>query len=98
MTSSIFPEALLTFQAAAAELPGRPNLSTLHRWRLRGCRGIKLQTVKIGGRRFVSREALAAFAAATTAAASGEAPPALTPRQRAHAVEMADRVLKADGI
>ena len=62
------------------DLPGWTNQhlgrrihpSTLHRWRLRGVRGIRLETVLIGGTRYTSTEALSRFFAATTAAADGQ--------------------------
>lgn len=46
--------------------------STLHRWRQRGIRGVRLETLLIGGARYTSTEALSRFFAATTAAADGE--------------------------
>lgn len=49
----------------------RPNRSTVHRWRTRGARGVKLETVLIGGKRFTSEAKLQAFSVATTAAADG---------------------------
>jgi hypothetical protein len=46
----------------AAELvPGRPHVSTLVRWAMRGVRGRRLETVVIGGRRFTSVEAIRRF-------------------------------------
>ncbi|MBA4106830.1 MAG: hypothetical protein C0485_13840 [Pirellula sp.] len=54
-------ESLLTLQAAARWLPGRPHISTLHRWRMRGVRGVKLETCLIGGTRYTSKEALQDF-------------------------------------
>ena len=68
-------EQLLTIGEAARSLPGRPNLSTLHRWRQRGIRGIALETILIGGQRFTSREALQRFFDASTAAADGQIAP-----------------------
>lgn len=50
----------------------RIHPSTLHRWRLRGVRGVRLDTVLIGGTRYTSTEALSRFFAATTAAADGQ--------------------------
>ena len=50
----------------------RIHPSTLHRWRLRGTRGVKLETLLVGGTRYTSVEALNRFFAATTAAADGE--------------------------
>jgi len=50
----------------------RIHPSTLHRWRLRGTRGVKLETLLVGGTRYTSVEALNRFFATTTAAADGE--------------------------
>lgn len=62
----------LTLSQAAGTLPGRPHLSTLHRWRLRGVRGVKLRTCLIGGRRFTTQRWLDEFIAATSAAADNQ--------------------------
>lgn len=51
------------------------HLSTVHRWRLRGVNGIRLETWRIGGRRVTSRAALARFHARVTAAADGQPTP-----------------------
>jgi Protein of unknown function (DUF1580) len=56
-------ENLRSFGEASKALPGRPHVSTLHRWAGRGVRGRRLETVLIGGRRFTSLEALKRFAA-----------------------------------
>ena len=47
--------------------------STAHRWRLRGCRSVRLETILIGGRRFTSVEALQRFFDSTTLAQDGPA-------------------------
>jgi hypothetical protein len=91
----IYTESLLPFSDATV-LPGHTrniSLSTLHRWRLRGVRGVKLQSCLIGGRRYTSREALERFFHATTAAANGEPAPIRTPRQREKAIEQAEKEL-----
>jgi hypothetical protein len=72
----------ITLSQAAALLPGRPHLSTLHRWRLTGIRTIRLKTALVGGRRFTTRTWLQEFIEQTTAAAD---------------VERADRELAAEG-
>ncbi len=90
MSKNLFPGALLSLAEAAKILPGNPHLSTLHRWRVRGIRGIKLATLKIGGRRFVRRDALEEFIAATTAAAGGQPRPVRTRRQREKAISQAE--------
>jgi hypothetical protein len=84
-------ETLLSLTDVAKSLPGRPHVSTLHRWRMRGIRGIKLETTKLGGKRLTSREALQRFADRTTAAASGEPTPVRTPAQRAREIAQAER-------
>jgi hypothetical protein len=94
-------EQLLSLPAAAASLPGRPNLSTLHRWRLRGVRGVRLETCRIGGRRYTSTEALQRFAQACSAVRDGQQPepaPVVLSAQRRKQIENARKVLDAAGI
>lgn len=64
-------ESILTFSQAARSLPGTTHISTIHRWRLRGIRGVKLESCLIGGNRYTSKEALHRFVNATTKAADG---------------------------
>src|SRR5436853_7301545 len=95
-------ESLLTLSAAARELPGPSgkglHVSTLWRWSLRGIRGIRLETVMVGGIRYTSREALERFVGRTTAAAAGTTPAVRTPKQRQRAIEAAERELTEAGI
>src|SRR5262245_4075347 len=95
-------EQLLTLSAAAREIPGPSgrglHVSTLWRWMQRGVRGIRLETVMIGGIRYTSREALERFIAATTAAADGTAPRIRTPLQRQRAIDAANKELESAGI
>lgn len=74
---SIETETLLTLREAAKSLPNRPHISTVHRWRLRGVRGVKLETCLLGGSRVTSREALTRFSHAITKAVDGEHSPAV---------------------
>jgi len=94
----IHSEHLLTLTEAAKTLPGRVALSTIWRWMQRGVRGVRLQTVLVGGLRYTSREALQRFVEATTAAADGQPIPARTSRQRQKAIEQAERELAKAGI
>ena len=55
-----------------ANLGRRISPSTFHRWKLRGCRGIKLATILIGGQRCTSVEALQDFFEASTRSQDGE--------------------------
>ena len=93
-------ETLITMRQAAAMLPERPHLSTLHRWRIRGIHGARLETLLLGGRRYTSREAMQRFAAAITAAADGQAlesaPPTL--RAREAGIRRAEEELERTGI
>jgi len=65
---SVFDDKLLSLGEAARQLPGRPSPCTLWRWRARGVGGVRLKTILIGGRRFVSRQAIDEFVRALTAA------------------------------
>jgi hypothetical protein len=69
---SILSESVITLAEAARRLPGCPHVSTLHRWRTRGLRGVRLRTSKIGGKRMVALRALEEFCAAVTAASDGK--------------------------
>jgi len=59
---NIKTEMILTFPDAVAFLPSHPHTNTLHRWRTKGVKGVKLESAKIGGARVTSVEALARFA------------------------------------
>ena len=91
-------ETVLSFNEARTAFPGgkRLALATLHRWRLHGVRGTKLETALIGGLRYTSKEAISRFIAAQNA---GESPaPSFTPSQRQRMSEAARRELEKLGI
>lgn len=88
----------LSLSQAAALLPGRPHISSLHRWRQRGCRGAKLRTCLVGGRRYTTEEWLRDFISATTAAADG-GPPDPRPFEAHDArIRRAERELTDEGV
>ncbi len=87
----------LSLSQATRELPGRPHVSTLHRWRLSGVRGVKLRTCLVGGRRFTTRDWLAEFIDATSQAGGGGLSPQTT-RKRQAAVKRAEAELDKAGI
>ena len=94
-------EKLLSLPAAVEAATGqRPHPSTLHRWRLRGVKGVKLETVRCGGKRLCSVESVRRFLAGVTEATDGPQPstPARTSRQRAAAIKRAEAELDAAGI
>ncbi|MBK8270389.1 MAG: DUF1580 domain-containing protein [Planctomycetes bacterium] len=62
----LFIENVLTLQDAAATLPrrrrgARPHVATLFRWASAGCRGVRLETIQVGGTKCTSTEALSRF-------------------------------------
>ena len=76
----------------------RVHKSTVHRWHLRGCRGVKLETLMVGGVRHTSHEALERFFQLVTAA--NESMPSVSGRldhagSRSH--QRAAQELEADG-
>lgn len=91
-------EQLVSLAAAARTPPLDVHVATIWRWATRGVRGIRLDTVVVGGFRKTSREAIERFIAATTAAANGETPPARTPKQQERAIRQAERELEAAGM
>lgn len=89
-------ESLIRFQEAGRHIPSKPSVCALHRWRLNGVRGTKLETLLCGGVRFTSTEAISRFIAAQN---RDEPPtPAITAKQRRQQAEAANRVLQEAGI
>ncbi len=76
----------------------RPHPSTCHRHRLTGCHGVRLITVRCGGKRLTSVEAVHRFNEAVTLAADGEQPQVRTPKQRSRDAESATKQLQQAGI
>jgi excisionase family DNA binding protein len=58
------PDEVLTMEEAAAKLPCEVSASSLYRWALRGIAGVKLRSVKVGGKRRVRLVDLKEFLAA----------------------------------
>lgn len=63
---SLLDDELLTFSEVARELPRRrcgskTATSTIWRWSKRGCRGVHLRVVRVGGNVYVPRSALIEF-------------------------------------
>ena len=97
----ILSRDLIPFSKLPSLLPSRPHLSTCHRWRLRGVRGIRLQTLLIGGRRFVDRDDLNRFveqlSAGDSSTQNSESPTAHS-RRRQKEIERADRECDQAGL
>jgi hypothetical protein len=91
-------ETPITLAEAARTLPGGAvHVSTMHRWRMKGCRGVRLETFLRGGVRHTTHQAIERFFAATTAAADGNSPKVLTTRQRERALNQAENELNGAG-
>lgn len=73
------------------------NTATVWRWATKGVRGVKLESLTVGGRRVTSAEAFERFIAETNPEATAT-PPAPTPHQRRKAIEAAERELQEAGI
>ena len=65
-------ETLIPLSEVPNHLPGNPHIATIHRWIATGCRGIKLESLLVGGTRYTSTEALERFVLETTAAANAK--------------------------
>jgi len=92
-------ETLVSFSDARSSFRDgrRKSLATLHRWRLQGVNGVKLETCLIGGMRFTSLEAIARFIAAQNADDTPAAP-VITPAQRRRQSEAARTELEKMGV
>ena len=99
MSIDVESETLVQFSEARSAFPGnrRVSLATLHRWRQRGVRGVKLETVLIGGLRYTSREAIARFIAAQNVDDTPAAP-VITQAQRRRQSESARQELERMGV
>jgi predicted DNA-binding transcriptional regulator AlpA len=64
-------EPLLTIAEVTKLIPQRPSRATLWRWISRGVNGVRLRSVKCGGRRLFPTTAVAEFIAACTAKHDG---------------------------
>lgn len=106
-------EEIFSLSEAAARLRPlngkRPHVSTLWRWARKGCRGTRLEYVRVGSKIATSMEAVHRFFLAQAAADSAlesTPPPTQQPatqkprseKARARAIEAARRKLKAAGV
>lgn len=73
----------------------RKHPATYHRWRIKGIKGERLETLLVGGRRKTSVEAVLRFVERVTAAADEFSSPANpTSRQREASIARAERELE----
>lgn len=97
MSIDVDSETLLTLAAAREAFPGKDRVSpaTIHRWRLHGVRGVRLETLLIGGQRFTSREAISRFIDQQNHP-QGAVDTSVTPAKRARQSEAARTVLQQE--
>ena len=88
----------IPIELVAKALQINVHVSTVHRWGSRGVRGVKLRTIRIGGKRYVTRAALDEFAAGVTAAVDGERHIAPTTKTRCQGIAAAERQLDRRGV
>lgn len=88
----------IPFAKACRLVPGRVSLSTLHRWRLHGVRGVRLRSWKVGGRRFTSPAAIQEFIRELTRVQDGAAPPQSGQEAPDERVRRAERELDREGV
>jgi hypothetical protein len=96
-------ESIITLTEAARSLPhrraGRPvHISCVYRWTQIGVKGIRLETVQIGGTRCTSRESLQRFFDALTAQAEHRPGPPRATAARRKEIEAAEKRLAKAGI
>ncbi len=72
------------------------HVSTLFRWASRGCRGVKLETTRVGGTLCSSKDALQRFFDRLSALDSRGASEAVSPYRRESAIRRAADELNAD--
>ena len=91
-------ETIITLgEGCRAFPPNGISDATMARWIQKGIKGVRLETLLIGGRRVTSREAIARFIAAQNPDDS-HAIPAITPAQRHRQSEAARTDLQRMGV
>ncbi len=99
----ITSERVVSLNDASKYLPRRragkkPHTSTLFRWAQRGVRGVRLETIQVGGTLCTSLEALQRFFNTLTRPEHGNRISAGTTRARETALHRAEQELEKAGI
>lgn len=94
-------ETVISFGDAPAHLPRRrrgkkTHVATLYRWAQRGVRGVKLESLQVGGTRCTSIEAIQRFCERLTKPTTVAASQTRSARERG--ITAAERELAAEGI
>lgn len=101
MAIDLSTEAVVTLTEAPQHLPRRrkgkrPAVSTMFRWAQRGVRGVRLETIQVGGTKCTSLEALQRFCDRLSNPDSPQ--PHRTVARRRRAAEAAERELERQGV
>ena len=86
-------ERLISVKEARNELPGRPSINTIYRWFWKGAYGIRLESIRVGGRLYTSKEACSRFIYASSQLPTEEAR-----RAKNDAIDLARQFLDASGV
>ena len=94
LSAYMLGENLCLLSEAAAKIPTRPNVSTVWRHN-KGIKGIRLETIRIGGTIYTSDEAIARFLETIN-----DPPPRSPPAPAAKLLRpwRAERILKRSGV
>ncbi len=57
----------LSLRETSARLPDRPHINTVRRWMTSGCNGVKLRSVRFGGKRLTTEQWCGEFVEAVMA-------------------------------
>ncbi len=92
-------ETLISIREAPRHLPKRPNgkrihISACYRWISRGVRGVRLDSIKIGGSTYTSTEALQRFADRLSAEKQCSVQPSDETPERQQEIEIASKRLR----
>lgn len=99
-------EELIALKDVPPLLPRRrrgrkPSFGCVWRWATRGCRGVRLETIRVGATLCTSKAALQRFCEALTAqdnSVNSPSPPIRTSRQRERQIAAADEHLRREGV
>jgi hypothetical protein len=84
-------ETLLAIAEVSDHVPTHPHVATVWRWIQKGIRGVRLESVLIGGMRYTSKEALQRFFEGSNASTNGTQSRRTQPVRKQAAIEAAER-------
>lgn len=76
----------------------KPHVATIYRWAKQGCRGVRLEAIRVGGTVCTSREAVQRFCDRLTAIDNGEPGPPTPTHARKASIRRAEETLRRAGI